>query len=191
MATKAMVASLTRAEQDLIRETEPKRLAKLDADELGNVQDRVRKARNRHANQYRRDGAQAVKKSGGRGKARPANTRNADKVEVFEEALARVSLAYSKALSKSAAGLKSDRLDAKKSGKGSAKKKDDAKSKKGGAKKAGKKGGAKKAGKKGSGGKAANGRGAVNKRHDPTSKNERRGNRNTRRKSRQKLRAKR
>ena len=51
-----------------------------------------------------------VKKSGGRGKARPKNSRNAGKAEIFEDALARVSRRLAVMAKRSAAALKAERL---------------------------------------------------------------------------------
>ncbi|MFC5745237.1 hypothetical protein ACFPZN_06400 [Actinomadura rugatobispora] len=107
---KALINSMTDNEQALVRETERERLEDLGEDDLLEVHDRVRRARNKHVKQYRRAAASRVEEVGGRGAARPGNTRNAQKAEVFEDALARVSRYVAKAARRSAADLKAERL---------------------------------------------------------------------------------
>ncbi|CUR57582.1 hypothetical protein NOCA2420089 [metagenome] len=58
----------------------------------------------------------AAAASGGRGKAGPKNRRAADKAEVFEEALARVSTSLAAAARRSAAALKAERIEAARTG---------------------------------------------------------------------------
>ena len=112
MTSKSMLHSLTEPELLLVRETEKAALSSLDEDELAELHDRVRRARGKYVKQYRRGASARVASSGGRGKAAPKNRRAADKAEVFEEALARVSTALAAAARRSAAELKSERLDA-------------------------------------------------------------------------------
>jgi hypothetical protein len=107
---KALINSMTESEQALIRETESGRLDDLDEDELLDVHDRIRRARNKHVKLYRREAASRVEDVGGRGAARPKNRRSAQKSEVFEDALARVSRYLAKAARRSAAELKAERL---------------------------------------------------------------------------------
>lgn len=109
---KALVNSMTEDEQALVRETEPGRLEGLDEDALLTVHERIRRARNKHVKLYRRQAATLVGAIGGRGRARPKNRRNAQKAEVFEDALARVSRYLAKAARRSAAELKAERLRA-------------------------------------------------------------------------------
>jgi hypothetical protein len=59
---------------------------------------------------YRQDAAQAVRRKGGRGAARPATKHNAAKAEAFESALARVSRQLGVVADRSAAELKDERL---------------------------------------------------------------------------------
>ena len=87
----ALANSLGKAEKDLLREAEPKRMARLDEDELIDLHKRIRRARNKYAGIYRRQGSAKVRKKGGRGLAKEKNSRNAGRAEVFEDALARVS----------------------------------------------------------------------------------------------------
>ncbi|XVQ08162.1 hypothetical protein ACQP1W_37200 [Spirillospora sp. CA-255316] len=116
---KALINSMTDSEQALVRETERERLEGLEEDELLDVHDRVRRARNKHVKQYRRGAAARVEELGGRGTARPRNARNAQKAEVFEDALARVSRYVAKAARRSAADLKAERLQAARAGRDS------------------------------------------------------------------------
>jgi hypothetical protein len=109
---KALINSMTEDEQALVRETEPGRLEGLDEEGLLLVHDRIRRARNKYTKLYRRQAAARVETVGGRGLARPRNRRNAQKAEVFEDALARVSRYVAKAARRSAAELKAERLRA-------------------------------------------------------------------------------
>lgn len=109
---RGLINSLTESERLLIAETEPAELAQLDEDELSSLHDRIRKARGKYRSIYRREAASGVGRHGGRGKARPKNRRNADRLEVFEDALSRVSRALASAARASAAELKTERIEA-------------------------------------------------------------------------------
>lgn len=113
---KGMLAALNESERLLVLETDRAELAKLDEDGLLALHDRVRRARNKLSGQYRRGGAAKVSAKGGRGKASQQNQSARDKVEVFEDALARVSAALASAARKSAAALKAERLEAARGG---------------------------------------------------------------------------
>jgi hypothetical protein len=104
--------SLTAPMADLVRETEPDRLAELGEDELIELHERVRRARNKHVGLYRRQASARVPAKGARGAAGPANRLNADRAEVFELALARVSARLGVVARAAAAGLKAERLAA-------------------------------------------------------------------------------
>ena len=104
--------SLTNAQQALIRETERDQLADLDEDALVELHTRIRRARDKHVSLYRREAATKVAAVGGRGKARPKNSRNAATAEVFEDALAHVSRSLAAAARASAAALRAERLAA-------------------------------------------------------------------------------
>jgi hypothetical protein len=108
----ALLNSLTDIERALIRETEPAQVIDLDEDGLVALHARIRRARDNYVKVYRREASAKVAEVGGRGKARPKNTRNAQKSEVFEDALARVSRYLATAARHSAAELKSERLAA-------------------------------------------------------------------------------
>jgi hypothetical protein len=104
--------SLTEAELALVRETDRDRLAGLDEDALAELHDRIRRARTKYVNVYRRTGAATVQAKGGRGVAKERNARNAAKAEVFEDALARVSRALAAAARASATALRTERVAA-------------------------------------------------------------------------------
>src|SRR6478735_4732975 len=104
--------SLTADQADLVRETEPARLAELSEDELIELHQRVRRARTKHVGLYRRQASARVAAKGSRGAARPANRLNADRAEVFELALARVSARLGVVARAAAADLKAERLAA-------------------------------------------------------------------------------
>jgi hypothetical protein len=108
----ALANSLGKAEKDLLREAESKRMARLDEDELIDLHKRIRRARNKYAGIYRRQGSAKVSKKGGRGLAKEKNSRNAGRAEVFEDALARVSARLAEVAAQSAEQLKADRLKA-------------------------------------------------------------------------------
>ncbi len=108
--SKAVINALPESEWLLIRETERAALAELTEDELIELHTRIRRARSKYVKNYRRAASAKVSAVGGRGKARPQNTRDRDRAEVFEDALARVSSALSTAAKLSAAELKAVRL---------------------------------------------------------------------------------
>ena len=103
---------LTSAQGDLVRETEPARMAKLDEDDLLDLHTRVRRARSKYVKLYRQTGASRVGLKGARGHARPGNVANAAKAEVFELALARVSARVDVVARAAAEELKAERLAA-------------------------------------------------------------------------------
>jgi hypothetical protein len=110
MTNKSMLHSLSEEEFLLVGETDRTALAALDEDALVELHQRVRRARTKYVKQYRRAASARVEASGGRGKAAPKNRRDAEKAEVFEEALARTSTALAAAARRSAAELRSERI---------------------------------------------------------------------------------
>jgi hypothetical protein len=117
---ESSVRALGETELAVVRATEPGALAGLSEDELLDLHARVRRARNKYVGQYRRRSSAGVAEKGGRGTARPANLRAAERAEVFEAALARVSTALARAARASAAELKAERLAAARAAKGAA-----------------------------------------------------------------------
>ncbi|MBB3751932.1 DNA-binding MarR family transcriptional regulator [Mycolicibacterium sp. BK634] len=83
--------NLTPQEDSLIAESHPEALARMDAKQLKELQNRLRQAREKNFSLLRRAGAARVEAEGARGAAQPANEKRGEKVEVFDEALARVS----------------------------------------------------------------------------------------------------
>jgi len=108
----SLLAVLNDNERLLVAETERDQLAALDEDAAIDLEARIRRARNRSLSQYRRGASAAVAEKGGRGKARPENTRARMKAEAFEEALARVSRRVAVLARQAAAKLRSERLAA-------------------------------------------------------------------------------
>ena len=108
----ALAKALSETELAVVRETEPAALSGMSEDDLIELHARVRRGRNKYAGQYRRQASSRVAEVGGRGAARPGNRRAADRAEVFEAALARVSTALARAARQSAAQLKAERLAA-------------------------------------------------------------------------------
>ena len=109
---RALVNSLPDADRLLLAETEPAALADLSEDGLVALHDRIRRQRNKYTGMYRREAATRVAASGGRGKARPTNTRNRDRAEAYEDALSRVSTKLAAAARRSAAELRAERIQA-------------------------------------------------------------------------------
>jgi hypothetical protein len=83
--------NLTQQETSLIAESHPDALVRMDEKQLKDLQSRLRAAREKNFNLLRRQGAARVEAEGARGAAQPANERRSEKVQVFDEALARVS----------------------------------------------------------------------------------------------------
>jgi len=83
--------NLSKDETALIDEAAPHVLERLDAKSLKDLHHRLRTARDKIFSLLRRQGAARVEAEGGRGAAQPANERRGDKVDVLDEALARVS----------------------------------------------------------------------------------------------------
>ncbi|TDC91093.1 hypothetical protein [Actinomadura sp. 7K507] len=109
---KALLNSLNEDEKALVRETGSGELGEMDEDGLVELHTRIRRARNKYSKLYRRAAGERVAEYGGRGTSRPKNTRNAQKAEVFEDALARVSWYLARAARRSAAELKAERIAA-------------------------------------------------------------------------------
>lgn len=105
-----LLQSLSEADFQVVRATEPKQMSGLDEDELLELHARVRRARNKHVTNYRRAGAGKVGAKGSRAAARNANERNAERAEIFEDALSRVSRQLAVVARRSATELKADRL---------------------------------------------------------------------------------
>lgn len=106
------VNSLSEAEYQFLLTTEQDQLSDLSEGRLLKLHKRVRRARNKAVSQYRRAGAAKVGAKGGRGLAKKANARRAERVEVFEEALSRVSHQLGVVAHNNAVALKAERLAA-------------------------------------------------------------------------------
>jgi hypothetical protein len=106
-ATRAV---LNETETLLIEETSREALAALDEDAAIELETRIRRARGKYVSQYRRGASARVAERGGRGRARPENTRAAQKAEAFERALSRVSRRVAALAAQSAAELRAERL---------------------------------------------------------------------------------
>ena len=83
--------NLSQQETALVDASAPESLARMDEAALKDLQSQLRKARDKNFSLLRREGAARVRAEGGRGAAEPANERRNDKVDVIDEALARVS----------------------------------------------------------------------------------------------------
>lgn len=107
---KSMLAILNDSERLFIAETEPAALALLNEDEASDLHTRVLRARKKYLSLYRRSASRKVSAKGGRGKARPTNTTARTKVEIFEDALARVSARLAALARESARQLRDERI---------------------------------------------------------------------------------
>lgn len=103
--------NLTARETLLIAETTPAAMSHLDTDGLIELHTRVRRARDKYVDLYRRRGAAKVRTKGARGVAAEANERGWAKAEVFEEALARVSRQLAASAQRNAREIKQERLE--------------------------------------------------------------------------------
>lgn len=83
-------ANLTPQEESLIAESHPETLARMDATALKELQSHLRQVREKNFSLLRRQGAARVEAQGARGAAQPANEKREEKIEVFDDALARV-----------------------------------------------------------------------------------------------------
>ncbi len=81
----------------------------LDEDELLDLHTRIRRARNKDVGIHRREGSARVGPKRARGKANRGNRLNAEKVEVFEYALASVSKRVAVVARQAAEDLKAER----------------------------------------------------------------------------------
>src|SRR5215469_15234278 len=108
----SLLAVLNDAERLLVGQTGRAELAALDEDAALELEARMKRARNKYVGQYRRAASAAVPEHGGRGKARPENTRAAMKAEAFEEALSRVARRVAALARQSAAALRAERIAA-------------------------------------------------------------------------------
>ncbi len=113
---KAVLHSMTDAERLLVADTERDAIADLDEDDLLELHTRIRRARSKYAKNYRRAASSNVAQAGGRGKGFGQNSRDRDKAEVFELALARVSRQVAARANQAAAELKAERLAAARQG---------------------------------------------------------------------------
>jgi hypothetical protein len=114
----SLLAVLNETERLLVAETEPAALAVLDEDAAIELETRIRRSRNKYVGQYRRGASARVAEHGGRGRARPENSRAAAKAEAFERALSRVSRRVAALARQSAAALRAERLAAARAAKG-------------------------------------------------------------------------
>jgi hypothetical protein len=112
---ESLRAVLTETERLLVDETERDALATLDEDGAIELETRIRRARDKYVSQYRRSASAAVAEHGGRGRARPENSRALVKAEAFERSLSSVSHRVAVLASKAAAQLRSERLAAARS----------------------------------------------------------------------------
>jgi hypothetical protein len=109
-----IVKTLTKGEQSLVMDTRPKKLDGLSEDELLELHNRVRRARNKYKKNERQGGAKNVQAARSRGAARKKNRGDAERRELFEDSLARVSNRLAKAARKTADDLKAKRIAAAK-----------------------------------------------------------------------------
>lgn len=115
----SLLAALNETERLLVAETDPAPLAALDEDGAIELEQRIRRARDKYVSQYRRAASARVAAHGARGTARAENARAVAKAEAFERALSQVSRRVAALASQSAAALRAERLAAAKAAKDS------------------------------------------------------------------------
>jgi hypothetical protein len=103
---------LNETEQALLRAVQPRELKRLDEDELTELHDRIRRARNKYSKMYRRRASERVTSDRSRSRASAANAKATRKAEGFEDALAKVSERLAKVAAAAAEELKAERLAA-------------------------------------------------------------------------------
>lgn len=103
---------LNDAEKQLVLAARPKQLRKLDEDELIELHQRMRRARNKYAKLHRRRAAEQVKGDRARGKAAKKHARVAAKAEIFEDKLSKVSRRLAVVSRERAEALRDERLAA-------------------------------------------------------------------------------
>jgi hypothetical protein len=103
---------LNETEQALLRAVQPRELKRLDEDELTELHDRIRRARNKYSKLYRRRASDRVTSDRSRSRASAANAKAARKAEGFEDALAKVSERLAQVAAAAAEELKAERLAA-------------------------------------------------------------------------------
>lgn len=118
---KPSFRELSEKDRQLVLETEPKKLQKLDEDQLIDLHTRVRRARTRHSKNYRRGAGAQVSTDRARAAASKKNQRSAARAEVFEDALARVSRRLGAVARASADELRAERMALVKAAKGGSK----------------------------------------------------------------------
>jgi hypothetical protein len=122
---KSVLAMMTESEKLLLWETEASHLSTLDEDAVVELHTRVRRARTKYSKLYRRRASAQVKKDAARYAASTKSRPAAQKAEVFEDALARVSRRLATLARASANEIRAERLAAvrgQKAGTASAKK---------------------------------------------------------------------
>lgn len=110
--------ALSKAEKELVLAARPKKLRKLDEEELLQLHKRARRARNKYVTLLRRRAAETVETDAARGKAARKHDRVAAKAETFEDVLARVSRRLSVVARRSSDQLREQRLAAANPGDG-------------------------------------------------------------------------
>ena len=107
---RAVLATLSLPERQLVEQTQVAALASLDEDETADLLLRVRRTRNKYTKLYRRQASAQVSSDAARGAASAKNRRTRDKAEVFEEALARVGRRLGALARQQADELRAERL---------------------------------------------------------------------------------
>jgi hypothetical protein len=112
------LALFNEKEQTLLVATEPKRLAEMTEDEIGDLLTLIRRARNKYTGLYRRQSSASVEAAGKRSASGSSNQRTLRKAEIFEDALARVARQLSSAARATRDELKAERLATARAAKG-------------------------------------------------------------------------
>ena len=109
---RKLLALLTDSERELVLETTPENLQRLDEDQLIELHDRIRRARNKYTKLFRRQASAQVRADRSRARTAETNTGTHAKAEVFEDALATVSRRLAAVAKAQAAEIRAARLEA-------------------------------------------------------------------------------
>ncbi len=107
---KSVLAMMTESEKLLLWETEASHLSTLDEDAVVELHTRVRRARTKYTKLYRRRASAQVTRDAARYAASKKSRPAAQKAEVFEDALARVSRRLATLARASANEIRAERL---------------------------------------------------------------------------------
>jgi hypothetical protein len=109
---KRVPAALSSSDQELVDQTQPGELSRLDEDGAVELERRIRRARDKQVTQYRRSVRAEITESRARGEVRPDESRELEKAEILSRALSAVDRRVAALSRESARLLREERLAA-------------------------------------------------------------------------------